>query len=112
MTKDVHALYNTAVDFIAKARQGLEKGEEVDLGGLDNMVAELCTFVTTLPEDEAAPYTTKLKVLMDDLNVISELLVKQQQNIRAQLDSLQQKRQAMHAYATADTLKDPKSDEA
>lgn len=103
-TTNFEALFDEASQFITQARSRLEAGEEVDLKGLDAVVAQLCDEVIRQPVAEAEVNKAKIQQLMQELNRVSDILTRQYDAIKAQLGGLNQQKQAHTAYATAGHL--------
>lgn len=107
---EIEITLQKADDFMSNAIEKLNKDEEVDLTGMDAMVAELCEKVVTLPEDKAKAFHEKLQKLMEKLNTVAALLQKQHEAIKGQISGLNEQKQAAVAYGKAGGLHDKPED--
>jgi len=85
---------------LRKARQGLSKGDIVDLAPIEEDVKALCHSVEKLPASESQGLRPRLIGLLEEVNQLGE-------NLRAGLGELAQllsetsdRRKALNAYAT------------
>lgn len=104
MTEAIEAQLEKANGIVEEAKAKLQAGDEVDLSGLDQLVAEVCQQITQLPEEKAAEFAGRLQELMESLNQIAALLQQQQQQVRQQLEGLNKQKQAARAYGGTGVL--------
>lgn len=92
--------------FIAESRAIIERGDVVQLDGLDEEVARLCEAVLHLSQDERLKYADTLQRLLKDLNLLATELTTQRDTIAAQIHDLSDHRRANVAYKKADSADD------
>ncbi len=112
--KDIDARF-VALEQLLKARQSnLQTGEEIDLDGLDEQVAQLCHAIASMPVSDAQTYIERLEALLSALSGLQELLVSKHGSLHTQIEGLNRQKQAARAYMAAGHLsKDKKpTDEA
>ncbi|MBI1275814.1 hypothetical protein GC177_07570 [bacterium] len=98
---DIDGKFNETHRFIISARETLEQGGDVDLGGLDTSVAELCTLVASMEAGVVPPYAKRLQEMMGDLNKVAELLKQRHAEIVRQIEGLNHQKNAAKAYGQA-----------
>lgn len=95
---DIDGKFEETHRFIIAARETLEQGGDVDLGGLDTSVAELCTIVAGMEAGIVPPYAKRLQDMMSDLNKVAELLKQRHAEIVRQIEGLNHQKNAAKAY--------------
>ena len=91
-------LFDGVRDYIKDARDIMERGEFVELAGLDSRVAELCDAIVAMPQDQAANYVAELEVLMAELNVLKDRFEEGRASLAEEINGVQQHKQASSAY--------------
>jgi hypothetical protein len=105
-------LFNAISQFITDSRESLQKGEVVELTGLEGQVGTLCDAIMRLSDEERAIYATRLQELMTGLQVLGEELVAQRDKVEDEMRGLTQVKKANTAYRTAEASDNyTKSDE-
>ncbi len=98
-------------DYIRNAMDIMESGEYTELTGLDERVAELCSYVQNLPVGEATQYTKQLEELTGQLDKLKEVMEEHKDAVQSEISGLSDSQQASHAYAKSGALLPKKSSE-
>ena len=83
---------------IDAARRTVERGDFVDLSGLDGRVGRLCAAIKGLPQDKGRGFERSLLALVDDLTRLTDELAVQRDNVRSTLVGTSTHQQAASAY--------------
>lgn len=84
----------------------LRQGMTPDLGGFDATVQRLCSLLMVMPPADAAQYEQGVHQMTARLHEVKALLAHHQQRIAEELQGLDAKKQAQHAYMQADASDD------
>lgn len=109
MTQRIEEIYQLASNRIDEVTAALKRGDDVDLGGMDNVVAELCSEIMALAPAEGRKFIPKMESMIATLNVLSADLNKAHDEIKSQILALNKKGQAAKAYINSDHLTDKKN---
>jgi len=90
--------------YIERSSNVLEKGDYIELQELSEMVQNLCSCINDMPVDDARNYADKLDVMVERLNVLQDMMQSHQHEVKAQLNTLAENRQAAGAYAKVNAL--------
>lgn len=100
-TGEARELFDGVRDYIKDAHEIMERGEFIELDGLDGRVAELCEAIVSMPQDQAADYATELEALMGELNVLKDMFEQGKASLAEELSGVNQHKQAASAYNTS-----------
>ncbi|MCI5049089.1 MAG: hypothetical protein MRY32_01980 [Rickettsiales bacterium] len=102
-SEKARTLFEDLMGYINESKVILEKGDYLELNGLDNKVAELCEAVHNLTPEESKEYADDLDTMMQELDGLQKLFLEQRDRVGADLKSINQFQQASKAYKTAET---------
>lgn len=108
MNDRINNLYAEASARIEGFNAAIIRGEEVDLTGIDKMVAGLCAEIIHLPAEDGKNFKPKLEGLIEALKQLSENLHKKQDEIKQQMMALNKQQQAAKAYINSEHLDNKK----
>ncbi len=91
--------------YIERSSSVLEKGDYIELNELSEMVGNLCACINDMPVEDARTYADKLDVMVERLNELQKSMEAHQHEVKAQLSTLSENRQAAGAYAKVNALK-------
>lgn len=94
-------LYQHLLDTLETKIDAVEQGEFVNFTELESLTERLCGMITQLPSEQANAYRDKLQVVIERLNVFSDKLTEQQEIIRSEVVTLNQRQNAQNAYLKA-----------
>lgn len=97
-TTEPQALLDSITGFVANAKEAAERGEEVDLTGLDDRIQELCNGLLDIPREEAQGFMGKLQALNSDLTELRQHLEVMRENVQEKLNTLNAQQKAARAY--------------
>ena len=80
---DVAKRLKAIVDYVRDCQGRVNKGEIMDLQGLDKNVIEVCDAIAELPEGEAHTLETQMGNLIESLEVLARTMKEQQDKIDA-----------------------------
>ncbi len=83
---------------IDTARRTVERGDFVDLAGLDARVGRLCSAIKDLPREQGRGFERPLLGLVDDLTRLTDMLADQREQVRQSLVGSSSHHQAASAY--------------
>lgn len=78
--------------------ENAQRGDLVDLSGLDTTIEELCQDLMTLPDSERAPLKPRMIDLIDRLNKLIGDLEAQQSLVSDDIKDLSSRHRAVSAY--------------
>lgn len=79
-------------------RNSAQRGQTIDLSGLDRNVEQLCDAIAGLSPDERGPLKPRLLDLIDRLNHLVSTLDAQQNEVTEQIRGVTARQRAMTAY--------------
>ncbi len=88
--------------YIEDAVMKLEKGEAVDLSGMDQKVQELQTALLKVPATEARPFLDDIKKMMEHLSLLGTHLEAHHSALLTELKGLNTQGRAHEAYKRTD----------
>ncbi len=71
----------TIVDYVRDCRTRVNKGEIMDLQGLDKNVISLCDDIANLPEEESRAMEGRMSGLIDSLEELAQAMKEQQDKL-------------------------------
>jgi hypothetical protein len=74
----------SVADYVKDCDRRVNRGEIMDLQGLDGTVMEICDLMAELPEDEAQKFESAMTALIKDLEVLAKSMKAQQEKIDAE----------------------------
>ncbi len=83
---------------VTLARRKVGEGELIDLSGLDRRVDQICKALHALGRDDGGALRPRLLSLIDELNLLTEDLKRQQVQVAAELKDSSSHQQAAAAY--------------
>lgn len=95
---DIRAQLDYASSVIEDCRRIVSGGTPVDLSGLDNSVAAMCSAIAELPVDQRPIFKSGLIRLMDEMEALVSCLKQQQDSIAQELRGVSSRHQAVSAY--------------
>jgi hypothetical protein len=95
-------LFRDVLQYIEDCRVLLQKGELVELSGLDRTIAALCTEVAGLGPSERTRYADHIELLFNELSQLGEDLKATHGALTAQMSAIDNYRKASIAYRTSD----------
>jgi hypothetical protein len=98
-TEELRLQFDGVAATVDTARRVLADGRAVDLTGLEERVAALCTAIGAQPEPAAIGYRPRLIALLDDVDRLRSDLEAQRALLVRELGTLAARRQAIGAYA-------------
>ena len=97
-------LFGDIAAYIEKARGLLERGEWVDLQGLDKDVEALCLSVAALSPEQAQEYAPELEFLRDHMESLGAAIAEQRDAIKGEIKGTETIERANKAYAQGTSL--------
>ena len=77
-SKDIGARLKQVNDYVKDCDRRVNRGEIMDLQGLDKTVMDICDMMAQLPDDEAQKHETAMSVLIKDLETLAKSMKEQQ----------------------------------
>ena len=115
---DVEALLNGLNDYIAQAKEILERGDYLELEGLDDQVKALCDSVMSLQVEESLSFADELDATMKELDGLQALFMESRDQLADDMQGVGKHKQAAMAYKQSETaphregFADPHADES
>ncbi len=94
----IEGLLREAATAIDTARMLLRQGNIIDLDGLEAHVEQACGGIPSLPASERERLKPTLVALIDGLNILSEQITEQHQEISGTLQNIGARTRAVSAY--------------
>ena len=95
-------LFEEISSFVEHSNVILERGDILELAGLDLQVEKLCLEVLNLSQEQRLLYADRLQKLLADLTVLGASMSASQSEIAAEITHLNSHQKANIAYKTAD----------
>lgn len=111
MTRAPDTLFADISQFIRQSNEMLEKGELVQLAGLDNRIEILCKEVLALSDDQRKEHAAKLQQLFDELKTLGESMAAVRDTLSGEMQGLAKHKKANTAYRVAEASDRKKPDE-
>lgn len=98
-TKDrVQELLDGIMSYIRDARGIINKGDFIELGGLDKRVQELCEAIQGLTVEDSMFFKGDLDNMMTELNMLQDEFKKMRESLGGELNDAGKHQQAAKAY--------------
>jgi phage host-nuclease inhibitor protein Gam len=101
---DPEVLLSDVLNYIEEAHSILERGEWVDLKGLDARVERLCHEIVLLTPQQGREYAAELEFLREKLNALQESMQAQVKQLKDDMKETGTVQRANRAYAQGGTL--------
>ena len=87
-----------AANVVNEARLAVDRGNDVDLSGLEREVEGICAGLAEIPPTSAGSLKPALVALLDDLDKLTETLSQAHGKLSKDMGALGQRRRATKAY--------------
>lgn len=101
--EDVEALLKGLSDYISQAKGILEKGDFLELEGLDDQVKTLCDSVLSLKVEESLSFADELDGTMKELDELQKMFVESRDKLAGDMQDLGKHKKASVAYKQSET---------
>lgn len=95
------ALFEQVREYINDAHEICERGEYIELVGLDDRVQQMCEAIQAMTQEEAKTYEQELESLMQKLDGLQEILVQRRDALGEEVSDTNKHQQAARAYANS-----------
>ena len=95
---DIRVQLDQASGAIESYRRVVAGGTPVDLTGLDQKIASMCSAIAALPPGERADLKSALLTLMSDMDALVASLKQQQDSVAQELKGVSSRERAVSAY--------------
>lgn len=92
------ALLDTLWKQLHHNMEAFERGEVVDTSRMEDLTRELCEAITSLPQQEAKNYASKLEELIVNMNEAAEKMTRFQNDVKEEISEINQRQKALNAY--------------
>lgn len=103
-TLNVEHILSGLEAYIERSSGVLERGEYIELNELSQMVQNLCGCINDMPVEESRAYADKLDGMIARLSELQAVMESHQSEVKSQLNTLTENRQAAGAYAKAGAM--------
>ena len=104
MTATAAELITEVRTFITESKDAAAAGADVQLKPLEALVAKACKAVLDLPDPQKDMHREELEILAADLDTLAKALNLQHEQVKEQMNALDKRRHAGHAYAAGNAL--------
>lgn len=87
-----------AANVVNEARRAVERGNAVDLSGIEREVEKICAGLVEVPSGAGAGLTPALVALVDDLDKLTQVLSQAHADLAKEVAALGARRRASKAY--------------
>lgn len=101
--EDVQALLASLNEYIADAKDIVERGEYMELAGLDERVKTLCDSVMSLKVEESMSFADELDATMKELDSLQKMFVQSRDKLASDMQDVGKHKQAAVAYKQSET---------
>ncbi|MDJ0951253.1 MAG: hypothetical protein QNJ94_20265 [Alphaproteobacteria bacterium] len=105
--QDITSRLGQVTGHITAARDLVDKGNEVNLGGLDRVVESLCQDIQALKEADQNQCQPALVAMIDEFDRLTQALEQQRDSLQQQLKNVADRGRAVDAYGTGSAGKTP-----
>lgn len=95
---DAQTLFDNIRLYIRDAHEICDRGEFIELSGLDMRVRELCDAIERLETEEAVAYAEDLQAVMDELGALQAIFQQKRDALGEELTGANKHQQAARAY--------------
>jgi hypothetical protein len=99
---DTHLLLDQIDDYIRESRQLLERGEVLQLSGLDQKIAFLCEETLKLSDTQRKQYAARFDTMLRELTELGHMLKQRREAVLGEIKASNAHRKAASAYRTAE----------
>ena len=101
---NAEALFDDIHGFVSQSAALLQKGEFVDLSGLDAQVAQLCEAVLQLTQEQRITHAARMQQVLGELQALGNAMTAIRDSMSEEIRGLSHHKKASVAYRSADTV--------